>query len=102
MSRNKLAGTTKGTSRSAKHYHDNPESRAKKLAYDTKFHSTKARRKYRSELGKANRENPNSVVNDGLDVAHKGTKIGGLKSQSANRGSNSDSAGDRRARGKRR
>lgn len=101
MGRNRLAGKSTGKSKSAKFYSENEESRKKKQAYDTRFHATKARRKYRSKLAKANREAGTYGNHDGLDMAHKGSKIVGMKSQSANRGSKSDSPGDRRARGRR-
>lgn len=85
-------------SKSAIYYQNNPEAREKKKAYDTKFHKTKAARVYRAALNKANRDNPNSVKGDGKDISH--TKKGlRLKPQSVNRGSKSDSAGDKRARG---
>jgi hypothetical protein len=102
MARNRLAGTKTGKSKSARYYQENPTARRRKIAYDTKYHSTPSRRRYRSELAKANREAGTHGNGDGLDMAHKGRKIVGLKSQSANRGSKTDSAGDRRARGRKR
>ena len=42
--RNFLAGTTKGTSKTAKYYHENPEARKKKVKYDMKYHDTEERR----------------------------------------------------------
>lgn len=56
MARNKLAGTKKGTSPSAKRLHNNPEARKKKLAYDKKYQSSPERIKYRSELNQARRD----------------------------------------------
>ena len=98
MSRNKLAGTTKGTSRSARYYQNNPEARAKKDAYNTKFHSTPERRRYRSLLIKKNRE-AGSKVGDGKDYDHA---VGKFVSQKVNRGRTSKSGrstpGDRSAR----
>ena len=98
MARNKLAGTKTGKSRSALYYQNNPEARAKKQAYDSNNNKKKSSVMYRSSLNKANRDNPNSKVGDGKDMCHtaKGLK---LKSQKSNRGSKTDSAGDRRARG---
>ena len=49
--RNKLAGTGK------------PASAAKK-AYDTKYHATTKRKKYRAKLNKANRVSPNKKSQD--------------------------------------
>lgn len=59
--RNKLAG--KGKARSS----------AKKKAYDTAYHATPARKKYRAKLNKANRISPNKK---GEDKSHtKGGKL---------------------------
>ena len=71
--RNKLAG--KGKKRSS----------AKKKAYDTAYHATPERVKYRSELNKANRKNPNKK---GIDKSH--TKSGKIvnEKQSTNRARN--------------
>ena len=71
--RNKLAG--KGKNRSSE----------KKKAYDTKYHSTAKRKRYRAELNKANREHPNRK---GEDKSH--TKSGRLvnERQSKNRARN--------------
>ena len=63
-----------GKSRSAKYYDANPKARKKKAEYDTEYHSTPERRKYRSELIKKNREM--GKKGDGLDVSHqKGGKF---------------------------
>jgi len=67
----------------------------KKKEYDSKFQ--KNRNKYRALLNKKNKE-MGSKVGDGKDVSH--TKEGfKLESQSKNRGSKTNSAGDKRARG---
>ena len=42
--------------KTAKYYAKNPKARAKKKAYDTKYHSTPERKKYRRDLEKARRE----------------------------------------------
>jgi hypothetical protein len=97
--RNKLAGTKTGKSKSAKYYQTHPEARKKKVAYDTEYQDTPARKKYRTILQAINRENGTHGNHDGLDAYHKGGKIVGFKSQSSNRGSKTDSPGDRRARG---
>jgi hypothetical protein len=90
-------------STSAKYYASNPEARAKKASYDKKFNQKPEQRAKRSELVKVNREHQKSgkgKIGDGKDVSH--TKNGlVLKSASVNRGSKSDSQGDRRARGNR-
>lgn len=97
--RNRLAGTKRGKSATAKYYQNNPEAREKKKEYDTEYHSTPARRKYRSVLQAINRKNGTHGNLDGLDAYHKGKKVVGFKSQSSNRGSKTDSPGDRRSRG---
>lgn len=91
-----------GLSRSAKYYRDNPKARKKKQRYNSKekkkrknvikrVESTKARRK-------AKREGKNIK---GKDASH--TKRGIVfKDSSKNRGSKTDTPGDRRARGKKR
>tara|TARA_R110002096_G_scaffold130162_10_gene279267 strand:- start:1321 stop:1632 length:312 start_codon:yes stop_codon:yes gene_type:complete len=98
MARNGLAGTKKGKSRSALYYQNNPESRAKKQSYDSSNNKKKSSVLYRTSLNKANRENPNSKIGDGKDSSHTSSGLK-LKTQKANRGSKTDSAGDRRARG---
>lgn len=88
-------------SRSGKHYRDSKKSRERKKKYDSEYNKrtvkdrverNKARRKYKKKYG--------SSALKGKDVAHtkNGTR---LKSIKANRGSKSDTPGDRRARGKR-
>ena len=72
------------TSSSAEYYRTHPAARARKAAYDTKFESSP--KKY----GAASRK--------GMDASH--TKSGiRYKPSSVNRGSKTDMAGDRRARG---
>lgn len=86
-----------GKSKSAKYYASNPESRKKKAEYDKKFNRKKEQREKRSELVTERRKR-GIYGKGGDDLAHtkKGLK---LKSPSKNRGSKTDSAGDRRARG---
>jgi len=83
--RNKKAGKSTGKSRSAKYFAKNPEARAKKNAYNTKYHASAKRKKYRAKLNKANRDNPNS---SNKDKSH--TKGGKLvnESRSKNRARN--------------
>lgn len=86
----------------AKYYKDNPKAKAKKDEYQKEYNKKPEQVKKRVELNKANRKshkNGTSSVGDGKDQSH--TKNGMvLKPQSVNRGSNKDSAGDKRARGK--
>ena len=60
----------------AKFYAKNPKSRAKKKSYDTKYHKSTARKKYRTKLNKYNRTNPSSRKGDGKDASH--TQSGSL------------------------
>lgn len=84
MAKNGLAGSTVGTSRSARFYQRNRAARLKKIAYDTKYHSTAKRRKYRSDLGKIP-----SIVGDGIDNDHVSKTKTRRRKQSANRGDKS-------------
>jgi hypothetical protein len=81
--RNKLAGIFRGNSKTAKYYHEHPEARKKKEEYDTKYHSTPSRRKYRSILGALNRKM--GKIGDGKDVAHKSKTRVVLQAASKNR-----------------
>jgi hypothetical protein len=87
--------------KSAEYYKKNPESYAKKLAYDKKHNAQPAQRAKRAELVKVNREHQKSGrgrIGDGKDASH--TKNGiVLKPASVNRASKTDAAGDVRARG---
>jgi hypothetical protein len=72
--RNKLAGTKKGKSESAKYFQENKTARDKKNAYNKEYHSTPERRKYRSELNAANKKAKTYGNGDGKDMSH--TKSG--------------------------
>lgn len=82
--RNKNAGKSTGKSRSAKYLRKNKAVRDKKKAYDTEYHSTKKRKKYRAKLNKITRKK--SIP--GKDVSH--TKSGKLvrEKRSTNRARN--------------
>jgi hypothetical protein len=71
----------------AAYYRKNPKARAKKKAYDTKYHKSAKRRKYRADLQKERRRR-GIVGKGGKDVSHK--KSGGytLESPSKNRARN--------------
>ena len=85
--RNKLAGTKRGNSESAKYFQNNPEAKAKKDAYNKEYHSTPERKKYRAKLNKANRRAGTYGNGDGKDMSHG--KDGLRKeSQSKNRARN--------------
>ena len=83
--RNGLAGTKKGSSKSAKYYQENPDARKKKKEYDTEYHSTDDRREYRSKLNKINREKGTYGNGDGKDAAHTSKTRTRMQSQSKNR-----------------
>ena len=84
--------------KSAKYYAANPESKAKKDAYNKEFNRKPEQRAKRAELVKVNRERGTNGNGDGKDMSHTSKGIV-MKKASANRGSKSDSAGDKRARG---
>lgn len=75
-------------SKSAIYFQNNPEARKKKNDYNTKYHSTSERKKYRVKLNKANRDAGTYGNGDGKDMSH--TKSGKLikESQSTNRARN--------------
>ena len=84
--------------RTAKFYATHPEARAKKAAYDKRNDARPERRARRAELTKINREKGTAGNGDGKDWSH--TKNGMvMKKASVNRGSKTDSSGDKRARG---
>ena len=84
--------------KTAKFYATHPEARAKKAAYDKRNDARPERRARRAELTKINREKGTAGNGDGKDWSH--TKNGMvMKKASANRGSKTDSSGDKRARG---
>lgn len=87
--------------RTTRYYRTHPRARRKKAAYDKKFNQKPEQRRKRSELTIKNRQHDKKygkASRRGKDLSH--TKNGLVyKKSSANRGSKSDSAGDRRARG---
>lgn len=87
-------------SKSAKYYAKNPKARKKKAATDKKINARPEQVKKRVEANKARRKAKASGKNiKGKDASH--TKNGIIfKDSSKNRGSKSDSAGDKRARGR--
>jgi hypothetical protein len=68
MSRNRLAGTTVGTGKTAVFYHNNESSRAAKQEYDAKYQ--KKTQKRRAILQAINRKNGTHGNLDHKDVAH--------------------------------
>ncbi len=82
--RNKNAGKSTGTSKSAKYLAANPKAKAKKKAYDTKFHATTERKNYRAELNKETRKKKTP----GKDVSHKKDGTVTREKRSTNRARN--------------
>ena len=56
MARNKLAGKSKGKSKSAKYFANNPKARKKKQAYNKKFNQRPDQVKQRVETNRENRK----------------------------------------------
>lgn len=93
-----MPNKAKGKS-SAQYYKENPASKAKKAAYDKKNDKRPARIERRKELVKINRKAGTYGNGDGLDASHKkGGKII-MEKASKNRGSKSNTPGDKRSRG---
>ena len=65
--RNKNAGKSTGTSKSAKYFAKNPKARAKKKAYDRKFSATEDQKNSRVETTRETRKRKTP----GKDVSHK-------------------------------
>ena len=84
--------------KTAKFYATHPESKAKKAAYDKKNDARPERKARRAELVKINRDKGTYGNGDGKDWSHT-SKGMVMKKASVNRGSKSDTAGDRRSRG---
>lgn len=87
-------------SRTAKFYRDNPKARKKHRAYQAKYNKKKKSIKQRVADNKANRRFGTYGNYDGLDVSRKKGGRYVLESEKKNRGSKSNTPGDRRARGK--
>ncbi len=92
MARNSLAGKSTGKSKSAKYFAENPEARAKKNAYNKKYHATEERKNYREGLNKANRDAGTYGNGDGKDMSH--TKKGKLTKESASKNRARNGKGD--------
>ncbi len=87
--------------KSTQYYHEHPEARAKKAAYDTKFESKPSQMAKRRELGRVNAAHDakyGASSRAGKDASHTSSGIR-YKPSSVNRGSKGDMPGDRRARG---
>jgi len=62
--------------RSSQEYYDaNPEAKTKKKAYDTEYHSSGERKKYRAELNRIRRKAGKYGNGDGMDYDHTERKF---------------------------
>ena len=61
--------------KTSKYYAGNAAARAKKAEYDTEYHSTRERKKYRAELNKKNRDAGTYGNGDGKDYDHDGASL---------------------------
>lgn len=86
-------------SRSAEYYRKNKKARDKKNAYQKKYNKRRKQVEKRVELNRLNRKAGTYGNGDGKDVSHKDGQKPRMVSQSKNRGSKTNTAGDRRARG---
>lgn len=88
-------------SESAKYYRTHPEARERKKRYDSKFEKSPSQMAKLRELARHNAAHDKkygAASRKGMDASH--TKSGiRYKPTSVNRGSKTDMAGDRRARG---
>lgn len=82
--RNKKAGTSTGKSKSAKYFAKNPKARKKKNKYNTEYHSSTERKKYRAKLNKKTR----AKSTPGKDVSHKKDGTTTREKRSTNRARN--------------
>jgi hypothetical protein len=74
---------TKG--RTQRYYDSNPEAAKRKAEYDKKFQKKRAQVRKRVEANRYNRNNPNSVVGDGMDASHQPDGSIRLEEQKNNR-----------------
>lgn len=82
--KNKNAGKSTGKSKSAKYFAANPEARKKKNEYNTDYHSSTKRKKYRAKLNKETRKKRTP----GKDVSHAKDGTVRRENRSVNRARN--------------
>jgi hypothetical protein len=75
-----------GLRRTARYYRSHPLARKKKKEYDTKYHRSPERRKYRSRLGSMRVKR--GLKGDGRDLSHNKDGSMSLESKSTNRARN--------------
>lgn len=83
--KNKNAGKSTGKSKSAKYFAKNKAARDKKKAYDTEYHKSTKRKKYRASLNKKTRA---GACPKGSDVSHKKNGKTVCEKRSTNRARN--------------
>ena len=83
--RNKNAGKSTGTSKSAKYFASHPEARKKKNAYNSEYHSSTERKKYRASLNKKTRS---GSCSQGKENSHTKSGKTVCESRSVNRARN--------------
>jgi hypothetical protein len=86
--------------KTAQYYATHPEARKKRLEYQADYNKRPDQLKKRIELNKINRDRGQYADKDGKDMSHQKNGRVIEESASKNRGSKSNSAGDKRARGK--
>jgi hypothetical protein len=86
--------------KTAQYYASHPEARKKRLDYQADYNKRPDQLKKRIELNKINRDRGQYADKDGKDMSHQKNGRVIEESASKNRGSKSNSAGDKRARGK--
>lgn len=87
--------------RSTLYYRSHPKAREKKKEYDSEFEKKPEQVKKRVELKRKNRQHDKKYgkkSREGKDLSHTSHGLV-YKSRAANRGSKTDTAGDRRSRG---
>lgn len=89
--RNGNAGKYVGGSESSRYFATHPEARRKKNEYNTEYHSTKGRKRYRAELNRENRTH-----HDGKDSSHTADGRIVRESRSRNRARNGKGGGSTR------
>jgi hypothetical protein len=88
-------------SKTALYYRNHPKARKKHQEYQAEYNKKEEQVEKRVELKRKNREHDKKYgkkSREGKDLSHTSHGLV-YKSRSANRGSKSDTAGDRRARG---
>tara|TARA_R110002153_G_scaffold32343_2_gene97893 strand:+ start:9281 stop:9598 length:318 start_codon:yes stop_codon:yes gene_type:complete len=93
MARNKLAGKTTGTSKTAKHYAKNAQSKAKKKKYDKTYSAKPGAKKKRVQSNRANRKSGTYGNGDKLDASHSKKGKISMEAQSKNRARNGSKKG---------